>query len=235
MDATLEALHVLVVEDDPTIADVLVRYLERERCVVTWAADGREAIDHVAADLPDVVVLDLLLPHVDGFTVLDEVRARGPVPVIVVSARGDEANRVLGLELGADDYLGKPFSPRELVARVRALVRRASEPLRFAPGRGATRIECGDLEIDVLAHEVRRRGEIVALTAREFDLLAHLAQHPRVVFRREQLLESVWGFTYGDASTVTVHIRRLREKIEDDPSHPQHVVTVWGQGYRWDG
>jgi DNA-binding response OmpR family regulator len=234
MTTSLENLRVLVVEDDPTIADIVVRYLEREQCAVTWAPDGNDALRHAAASLPDLVVLDLLLPGVDGYAVLDGVRARGPVPVIVVSARGKEGDRVQGLELGADDYLAKPFSPRELVARMKAVLRRAAT-VPAPPA--ATVIECeGDgLRIDLPSHEVRRGDAPVSLTAREFALLAYLAQRPRVVASRDELLEHVWGYTYGDPATVTVHVRRLREKIEADPSQPQHIVTVWGHGYRWDG
>jgi DNA-binding response OmpR family regulator len=155
------------------------------------------------------------------------------VPVIMLTALGEESDRVVGLELGADDYITKPFSPRELVARVKAVLRRAREPL--ATSSGPAEYCSGDLVVDVAAREVRKHGTAVALTAREFDLLLHLVRHARRVFSREELLEQVWGYTYGDASTVTVHIRRLREKLEDEPSVPRLVTTVWGQGYRWDG
>ncbi len=233
MSTSIETIRVLVVEDDATIADVVVRYLEREGYDVTWAAAGDTALAAIECELPDLLVLDLLLPEIDGFGVLAHVRARGPVPVIMLTALGEESDRVLGLELGADDYIAKPFSPRELVARVKAVLRRAREPL--APASGPTRLEFGELDVDLGAREVRRGTDTLVLTAREFDLLAHFARNPRIVFPREQLLELVWGYTYGDASTVTVHIRRLREKIEADPSAPLHLVTVWGQGYRWDG
>jgi DNA-binding response OmpR family regulator len=233
MSTSLETVRVLVVEDDATIADVVVRYLEREGYAVTWAAAGDAAIAAVDREVPDLLVLDILLPEVDGFGVLEHVRKRGPVPVIMLTALGEESDRVLGLELGADDYIAKPFSPRELAARVKAVLRRAREPL--APSSGPSQLDYGGLHIDLRAREARRNGETLMLTAREFELLAHFARHPRLVFPRERLLEEVWGYTYGDASTVTVHIRRLREKIEDDPSEPRHLVTVWGQGYRWDG
>jgi DNA-binding response OmpR family regulator len=233
MGTSLETIRVLVVEDDATIADVVVRYLEREGYEVTWAAAGDAAIAAVERELPDLLLLDLLLPEVDGFGVLAHVRERGPVPVIMLTALGEESDRVLGLELGADDYVAKPFSPRELAARVKAVLRRAREPL--APSTEPSELEFGELRIDTGAREARRCGEVLLLTAREFDLLAYFALHPRLVLPRERLLEEVWGYTYGDASTVTVHIRRLREKIEDDPSEPRHLVTVWGQGYRWDG
>jgi two-component system, OmpR family, response regulator ResD len=226
-------VRVLVVEDDPTIADVVSRYLEREGFDVTLATAGDEAIAAIERALPDFLVLDLMLPEVDGFGVLAHVRERAPVPVIMLTALGDEADRVIGLELGADDYITKPFSPRELVARVKAVLRRAHEPL-VTPG-GPDEYRAGDFVVDVPARELWRNDVVVALTAREFDLLVHLIRHPRRVFSREQLLEQVWGYTYGDASTVTVHIRRLREKLEQDPSSPRLVTTVWGQGYRWDG
>jgi DNA-binding response OmpR family regulator len=232
--AQVATVRVLVVEDDPTIADVVQRYLEREGFDVDVAAAGHEAIAAIERALPDFLVLDLMLPEVDGFGVLAHLRQRAPVPVIMLTALGDEADRVVGLELGADDYITKPFSPRELVARVKAVLRRAHEPLS-ALGAEPDEYRAGDLVVDVPARELRREGEVVALTAREFDLLLHLVRHPRQVFSREQLLERVWGYTYGDASTVTVHIRRLREKLEADPSTPRHVTTVWGQGYRWDG
>lgn len=224
--------RVLVVEDDPTVADVVVRYLLREGYEVEAVTDGPAALEAADRAWPDLVVLDLMLPGIDGFEVCRRLRARGPVPVIMLTARGDEGDRIAGLELGADDYMGKPFSPRELVARVRSVLRRvqAGPPTEPAP----SRVEAGDLVIDLSAREVRRRGELVSLTSREFDLLAFFATHPREAFRREDLLEHVWGWTYGDTSTVTVHVRRLREKVEDDPSAPVHLATVWGVGYRFD-
>ncbi len=225
--------RVLVVEDDPTISEVVVRYLEREGLEVEAVADGRDALDAAARRWPDLVVLDLMLPGIDGLEVCRRLRARAPVPVIMLTARGDEEDRVLGLELGADDYVVKPFSPRELTARVRAVLRRAGgtdNPDTFE----VETIEAGGLRIDLRAREVRRAEELVTVTAREFDLLAHLARHPRRAFSREELLERVWGYSFGDTATVTVHVRRLREKIESNPSTPVHLVTVWGVGYRWD-
>jgi DNA-binding response OmpR family regulator len=223
---------VLVVEDDPTVAEIVVRYLERDGFLVEWRSDGGEGL-RCALDLqPDLVVLDLMLPSLDGLEICRRLHHSLPIPVVMLTARGDESDRILGLELGADDYLTKPFSPRELVARVNAVLRRAEGPIASA---GAGRLRAGGLVIDVGAREVTRHGEHVVLTAREFDLLAHLATHPREAFRREDLLESVWGYTYGDAATVTVHIRRLREKVEQDPSSPRLITTVWGVGYRWDG
>jgi DNA-binding response OmpR family regulator len=168
-----------------------------------------------------------------GLEVCRRLREVAPVPVIMLTARGEEVDRIAGLELGADDYVAKPFSPRELTARVRAVLRRAGGALAGAPA-GPVVLQAGDLEVDVVAHEARIGGELVALTAKEFDLLVHLMRHPRRAFRREELLQDVWGFSYGDTSTVTVHIRRLREKIEPDPSDPRYVATVWGVGYRFE-
>ncbi len=224
--------RVLVVEDDRNVADVVVRYLEREGFDVVGVGDGYEALTRAEAEPPDIVVLDLMLPGLDGLEVCRRLRASTPVPVIMLTARGEEDDRIAGFEVGADDYVSKPFSPRELTARVKAVLRRASSPTIRAVESGP--IVAGDLVVDPAAHEARRGGELVALTAREFDLLCFLAQRPRRVFRREELLERVWGYTYGDTSTVTVHIRRLREKLEDDPSAPTRITTVWGVGYRFD-
>ncbi|MGQ0826315.1 MAG: response regulator [Actinomycetota bacterium] len=224
-------VNVLVVEDDPTVSEVVTRYLEREGYAVEAAADGTAALARAEASRPDLVVLDLMLPGIDGLEVCRRLRDRTPVPVIMLTARGDEDDRIVGLELGADDYMSKPFSPRELVSRVKAVLRRAAAPL---PELTAQALEAGDLRVDVQAREVRKAGDLVLLTAREFELLVYLMRNPRTAFSREELLESVWGFTYGDTATVTVHIRRLREKIEADPSQPALVTTVWGVGYRFD-
>jgi DNA-binding response OmpR family regulator len=224
--------RVLVVEDDANVAEVVVRYLEREGFDAVAVADGNEALACVESEPPDLVVLDLMLPGLDGLEVCRRLRARTPIPVIMLTARGEEDDRIVGLEVGADDYISKPFSPRELTARVKAVLRRASAP--SIPGAGSGPLVAGDLVVDPGSHEVRRDGELVPLTAREFDLLRFLAQRPRQVFRREELLEHVWGYTYGDTSTVTVHIRRLREKLEDEPSAPRRITTVWGVGYRFD-
>jgi DNA-binding response OmpR family regulator len=229
---TADPAHVLVVEDDPTVQEVVVRYLEREGLSVDTASDGRVALERAEDRWPDLVILDLMLPGLDGIEVCRRLRAQAPVPVIMLTARGEEDDRVVGLELGADDYITKPFSPRELTARVKAVLRRASGSVTALPL--TSRIEVGALTIDVGAHEVSRAGELVPLTAREFDLLTFLATRPRQTFRRDELLEHVWGYTYGDSATVTVHVRRLREKLEVDPSTPQHISTVWGVGYRWD-
>jgi DNA-binding response OmpR family regulator len=224
--------RVLVVEDDRTVAEVVTRYLEREGFTVESVADGREALERADAQLPDLVVLDIMLTGLDGLEVCRRLRARAPIPVVMLTARGSEEDRVLGLELGADDYVAKPFSPRELTARVKAVLRRAGSQLEELDRTGT--LEYDGLEINLGAREARVRGELATLTAREFELLAFLARQPRQVFRRDELLERVWGYTYGDTSTVTVHIRRLREKIEDDPSVPRLITTVWGVGYRFD-
>lgn len=227
------APYVLVVEDDPHISEVVVRYLTLEGLEVEAVADGRDALDAANARWPDLVVLDLMLPGLDGLEVCRRLRARAPIPVIMLTARGDEEDRVLGLELGADDYVVKPFSPRELTARVRAVLRRAVAS-GVPDGFGVDVIENGGVRIDLPAREATVDGELVTLTAREFDLMAHLARHPRKALAREELLERVWGYSFGDTATVTVHVRRLREKIEANPSEPRHLVTVWGVGYRWD-
>jgi len=224
--------RVLVVEDDPTVAEVVTRYLEREGFAVESVGDGNEALASADAQLPDLVVLDIMLPGLDGLEVCRRLRSRAPIPVVMLTARGSEEDRVLGLELGADDYVSKPFSPRELTARVKAVLRRAGSPLGEVDTAGT--VEFDGLQIDLGAREARVHGELAALTAREFELLAFLVRRPRQVFRRDELLEHVWGYTYGDTSTVTVHIRRLREKIEDDPSTPRRITTVWGVGYRFD-
>jgi DNA-binding response OmpR family regulator len=225
--------RVLVVEDDPTVAEVVTRYLEREGFVVESVGDGNEALARADEQLPDLVVLDIMLPGLDGLEVCRRLRSRAPIPVVMLTARGTEEDRVLGLDLGADDYVSKPFSPRELTARVKAVLRRAAGSSLGDLDRAET-VEYDGLRIDLGAREARVRGELATLTAREFELLAFLARRPRQVFRRDELLEHVWGYTYGDTSTVTVHIRRLREKIEDDPSEPRRIATVWGVGYRFD-
>jgi DNA-binding response OmpR family regulator len=223
--------RVLVVDDDPTVADVVMRYLALEGFDVDVVHDGHSALARAFETMPSLVVLDLMLPGMDGLEVCRRLRETGPVPVVMLTARGDEEDRITGLELGADDYVAKPFSPRELTARVKAVLRRAEAPLAAKP---AIVVRFGDVELDVAAREVVVGGSPTLLTAREFDLLSYMALRPRRAFRREELLEDVWGFEYGDTATVTVHIRRLREKIEKDPSNPRWVKTVWGVGYRFD-
>lgn len=224
--------RVLVVEDDPTVAEVVARYLVREGYAVESVADGRLALDRALAAPPDVMLLDLMIPGLDGFEVCRRLRDALLVPIIMLTAKGTEDDRIAGLELGADDYVTKPFSPRELMARVKAVLRRANAPLGAAAVPAV--LVAGGLCVDSKAHEAKVDGQLVALTAREFDLLEFLMRHPRRALRREELLDQVWGYTYGDTSTVTVHVRRLREKIEADPADPRHIVTVWGVGYRFE-
>jgi two-component system response regulator ResD len=220
---------VLVVDDEPIVREVVVRYLQRDGYRTLEAADGERARTLVERERPDLVVLDLMLPGIDGLALCRWIRARSDVPVIMLTARGEEADRIVGLELGADDYVTKPFSPRELAARVRTVLRRTAREPKAMP-----RLAYGDLEIDSATREVLRAGEPLKLTAKEFDLLWFLASHPRRVFSRSQLMDRVWGYEAAlDTGTITVHVRRLREKIERDPSRPQLLETVWGVGYRF--
>ena len=219
---------VLVVDDEPIVREVVVRYLERDGHKILEADDGDQARALLEQRTPDLVVLDVMLPGIDGLELCRWIRARSELPVILLTARGEEADRIVGLELGADDYVTKPFSPRELAARVRTVLRRSApaedERERFA---------FGDIEIDTRTREVRKAGHELRLTAKEFDLLTFLAGNPRRVFGRDQLMSRVWGYEATlDTGTVTVHVRRLREKIETEPSKPLHLQTVWGVGYR---
>jgi two-component system, OmpR family, phosphate regulon response regulator PhoB len=221
---------ILVVDDEPIVRDVVVRYLERDGFRTVEAASGHEAQRLLEREPPALVVLDVMLPGIDGFELCRWIRSRSDLPIVMLTARGEEADRIVGLEFGADDYLTKPFSPRELAVRVRNLVRRTANP----HANGGRAIEFGDVEIDGAARTVRKGGEPLKLTLKEFDLLSFLASHPRRVFSRHQLMDCVWGYhSTLDTGTVTVHIRRLREKIEDDPSRPRHLETVWGVGYRF--
>jgi DNA-binding response OmpR family regulator len=223
-------VRVLVVDDEPMVREVLARYLEREGFAVQTVEDGEKALSTFEASPPDLVLLDLMLPRVDGLEVFRRMRERSSTAVIMLTAKGEETDRVVGLELGADDYVTKPFSPREVVARVRAVLRRST--VRGSP---ADVLRFDDLELDGQRREVRRAGQAVRLTRKEFDLLFLLASNSGRTFTRAELLEEVWDFAWdGDTATVTVHIRRLREKIEDDPSHPTHLITVWGVGYRFE-
>jgi DNA-binding response OmpR family regulator len=220
---------VLVVDDEPIVRDVVVRYLKREGFDTLEAADGDSARALIERDPPHLVVLDLMLPGMDGLTLCRWIRARGDLPVIMLTARGEEADRIVGLELGADDYVTKPFSPRELTARVRTVLRRTAPKPDSAP-----RLEFGWLELDGGTREVVAHGRPLRLTAKEFDLLFFLASNPRQVFSRDQLMSRVWGYESAlDTGTVTVHIRRLRSKIERDPANPRHLETLWGVGYRF--
>lgn len=225
--------RVLVVDDDPTVAEVVLGYLRRDGFEAAHAADGLSALAIAAAAPPDLVVLDLMLPGIDGLEVCRRLRAVDPgLPVVMLTARGEEEDRIAGLEVGADDYVVKPFSPRELALRVRSVLRR-SEPQPAAAGAAPVLVD-GDLRLDTVARSVRLGGAELALTTREFDLLAHLMARPGRALRRDELMREVWGWEFGDQSTVTVHVRRLREKIEADPASPVRLVTVWGVGYRWD-
>ncbi|WP_433220618.1 response regulator transcription factor [Microtetraspora malaysiensis] len=228
--------RILVVDDDPMVAEVVARFLERDGHVVECAGDGAEALERALADPPDLLVLDLALSGADGLQLCGRLRehdrehGRGPTPVIMLTTLGAEIDRVVGLETGADDYVTKPFSPRELALRVQAVLRRTGAVASL----GAGVLADGDLVLDVGTHEVRLAGREVDLTAREFDLLAHLLRNPRQVFSRSALLNQVWGWSFGDSSTVTVHVRRLREKVETDPAEPRRIITVWGVGYRYE-
>ena len=219
---------ILVVDDEPIVREVIVRYLERDGHRTLEAGDGDRARELLERELPSLVVLDVMLPGMDGLALCRWIRSRSELPVILLTARGEEADRIVGLELGADDYVTKPFSPRELAARVRTVLRRA-EP----PALGEARLSVGELVIDSGSREVTRGGRPLKLTAKEFDLLWFLASHPRHVFSRSQLMDRVWGYESAlDTGTVTVHVRRLREKIEEDPAQPKLLETVWGVGYR---
>ena len=220
---------VLVVDDEPIVRDVVVKYLRREGYRTLEAADGNTALALVETERPDLVVLDLMLPGVDGLAVCRRIRARSMLPVIMLTARGEEADRIVGLELGADDYVTKPFSPRELAARVKTVLRRSSPPLVKD-----ARLSFDELVIDASTREVSKADVPLRLTAKEFDLLWFLASNPRQVFSRDQLMDRVWGYDAAlDTGTVTVHVRRLRAKIEDDPARPRRLETVWGVGYRF--
>jgi DNA-binding response OmpR family regulator len=220
---------VLVVDDEPIVREVVVRYLRREGYRTLEAGDGDRARELVERYSPSLVVLDVMLPGTDGLSLCRWIRARSDLPVIMLTARGEEADRIVGLELGADDYVTKPFSPRELATRVRTVLRRSSPTAARVE-----RMSFGEIEIDASMREVRKAGVPLRLTAKEFDLLWFLASHPRRVFSRDQLMDRVWGYEAAfDTGTVTVHVRRLREKIEDEPSKPRFLETVWGVGYRF--
>ncbi|MFG2194850.1 response regulator transcription factor [Streptomyces sp. NPDC048639] len=231
--------RVLVVDDDPTVAEIVAGYLDRAGYTVDRASDGPAALARADERRPDLVVLDLMLPGMNGLDVCRILREQGPVPVIMLTARGDEDDRILGLEVGADDYVTKPFSPRELVLRVESVLRRSravsGESGGAAPGAaGDGRLAAAGLELDPVARRATKDGRELALTLREFDLLTYLLRHPGRACGREELMHEVWGWEFGDLSTVTVHVRRLRSKIEDDPAAPQLITTVWGVGYRFD-
>jgi DNA-binding response OmpR family regulator len=225
--------HILIVEDEPSVGEVVQLYLRRAGFNVILVQSGQKAIDLLETQLPMLVILDLMLPDVDGWEVTRRLRAKGDTPIIMLTARREEMDRIAGLEMGADDYVVKPFSPQELVSRVRAVLRRVQTSVLNTQDQ--TALVFSNLRIDPVTRLVTMNGEEKILTAREFDLLYHLAQRPRQVFTRDQLLQSIWGEAdYIDPGTVTVHIRRLREKIEVDPADPHHLFTVWGVGYKFE-
>lgn len=227
----MKASRILVVEDEAMVAEVVERYLARDGHTVRLASDGPAALRAIDDFEPNLLVLDVMLPGIDGFEICRRVRARDETPIIILSARRHESDRLYGLQLGADDYVTKPFSPRELAARVQAILRRAGNG---APPTGDI-IRCGDLVIDSACRAVERAGHPLELTTREFDMLTFLARHPRQVFSREQILDAVWGDDFdGFDDTVTVHVRRLRAKLEPDPSRPHYIKTVWGTGYKFE-
>jgi len=227
----VRADRILVVEDEPMVAEVVERYLRRDGHEVTRVSDGIKAMEAFDSVAPDLVVLDLMLPGIDGMDVCRRIRAKSQVPIIMLTARGDEVDKLVGLEIGADDYVTKPFSPRELAARVKTVLKRWQPQMRME----TDSLRFDDLRMNGRTRAVEGAGGPVNLTAREFDLLFFMARHPAQVFTRGQLLENVWDFEFpGDDSTVTVHIRRLRAKIETDPSRPRYLKTVWGVGYKFE-
>ena len=229
----MSAKRILVVEDEPSLAEVVSLYLKRAGFQVQIASDGKQAMNILERQLPDFVILDLMLPEVDGLSITRWLRDRSDVPIIMVTARREEIDRITGLEMGADDYMVKPFSPQELVSRVRAVLRRIG---REQAGAESERMLAFDtITINSLTRVVMVKESQIELTAKEFDMFYLLARHPKQVFTRDQLLERVWGGAeYIDPGTVTVHVRRLREKIESDPSSPEHLLTVWGVGYKFE-
>lgn len=227
----MTGISIMVVEDEPNIAEVVSLYLRRAGYQVQVIDNGRKALETLKMEIPDLIILDLMLPEVDGIEITRWIRDKSDTPIIMLTSRRSETDRIAGLELGADDYVVKPFSPQELVSRVRAVLRRtisATEPIPDPP------LVFGNLRIDPTTRLVHVDKKEINLTAKEFDLLLLLSRHPRQVFSRDQLLDQVWGHSeYIDPGTVTVHIRRLREKIEEDPSVPFHILTVWGIGYKF--
>ncbi|QRP46941.1 response regulator transcription factor [Amycolatopsis sp. FDAARGOS 1241] len=226
-----QAGRVLVVDDDETVRDVVRRYLEVAGFTVDVAGDGAAGLALFAERVPDLVVLDVMMPGLNGLEVCRRLRQVSQVPIVMLTALGEEENRIAGLQLGADDYVTKPFSPKELALRVASVLRRARMPRPQPP---AAELVDGDLRLQMSARQATLGGAELPLTTREFDLLAFFLAHPGVAFSRADLLERVWGWDFGDQSTVTVHVRRLREKIERDPAKPTRVATVWGVGYRYD-
>lgn len=223
--------RILIVEDEAIVAEVVERFLRHEGYDALVVRDGARALGKFEEFMPDLVVLDMMLPGMDGTEICRRIRSISDKPIIILTARGDETDRILGLALGADDYVTKPFSVKELVARIRSIMRR----YRVPPNADTDLLRVGDLRINARTRRVDRAGTEVLLTAREFDLLTYLARHTGQVFTRDQLMNAVWDHDFpGEDGTVTVHIRRLREKIEADPSRPRHIKTIWGVGYKLD-
>ena len=231
--ATMARYRVLVVDDEPIVTEGIERYLTREGFDVTTASDGEKALSIARSWSPDLVLLDLMLPGIDGLEVCRTLQKERDVSIIMLTARGEETDRIVGLEVGADDYVVKPFSLRELVARIRAVLRRTNR--EATPGVDGESLRYTGLSVNPRTRVVEAEGKSIALSAKEFDLLYFLAAHPGQVFTREQLMNDVWDYTFaGDSSTVTVHIRRVREKIEPDPMRPRFIKTVWGVGYKFE-
>lgn len=231
----MSAKTILVVEDEASIAEVVSLYLKRAGYRVLIAPDGRQAMNMFDRQQPDFVILDLMLPEVDGLSLTRWLRDRSDIPIIMLTARREEMDRITGLEMGADDYVIKPFSPQELVSRVRAVMRRLGRDVERDAEENERTLSFEDLSVDPRSRVVTVKSSPIELTAKEFDMLYLLARHPKQVFTREQLLERIWGGAqYIDPGTVTVHVRRLREKIEDDPSKPIRLLTVWGVGYKFE-
>jgi DNA-binding response OmpR family regulator len=231
--STMARYRVLVVDDEAMVTEVIERYLIRDGFDVSTTGDGDDAVSLTQTWAPDLIVLDLMLPGIDGFEVCRAIRRDSKVPIIMLTARGEETDRIVGLEIGADDYMVKPFSPRELVARVKAVLRRAASA--GEPHHSSDVLRFAGLILNPRTRTVEINSRPALLTAKEFDLLYFLASHPNQVFTREQLMDDVWDYTFaGDSSTVTVHVRRLREKIEPDPMRPRYVKTVWGVGYKFE-
>ena len=221
--------HVLLVEDEPSVGELVRGYLARDGWTVVWVRSGEEALVELDRHPVRIVLLDVGLPGIDGFAVCTEIRTRSRVPILMLTARDEEPDRVVGLEVGADDYVTKPFSPRELTLRIQAVLRRTAAQQDTPPP-----FRAGRFEVDIAARRIRQDDCELALTVREFDLLAFFITHSGQAFTRKQLLEQVWGWSFGDLSTVTVCVRRLREKLEENPTSPAHLQTVWGVGYRWE-
>lgn len=225
--------HILVVEDEPNISSLIQMYLDREGFGTIAASSGSEALARIAERKPSLVILDIMLPDIDGWEVCREIRRESAIPIIMLTARDSDEDKIIGLELGADDYVTKPFVPRELVARVKAILRRSGKPIESGPGQGEV-LDFGVLRIEPDRREVRLDGSLIQLRAKEYDLLTQLARRPGIVFTREQLLQNVWGYDFpGDSGTIDVHVRRLRAKLGDDSSNPRFIETVWGVGYRF--